>query len=469
MPGADAAAAELKYHKLQQDDEKYVYHGRVVRQNGWVILQYWFFMAFNSWRSGFDGVNDHESDWEMALVYLYEEDGQLVPEWVAYASHDFHGADLRRRWDDREQLDLIDGHPVIYAGAGSHASYFRRGEYQADMSLPVPLLLRKLVKAWRHLWVDVLGQEDSGGSILRAPFVDYARGDGVSVGPGQQKEWTPVLISEETPWVSQYQGMWGLWARDPLSGENAPAGPMYNRDGTPRSSWFDPLGFSALDKVPPPPHELQMLEARCREATARRDDLAAELNAKAAELQAAGVELQAIQRSPHLIKYQKTCEQRLAESAKDVTALRREQALNEQQLAAFNDRIAQLRAGIKDPPQAHLRHMALPVPPAAQNINRAIETWASLSISLMLVAIAALLWFAPQYVWIGTVLLVTVFVLFEAVLRGRFVAMVGTVTTVLALVTAVILFFTYLDVVVIGGLVALALVLMAQKLRELRT
>src|SRR5262249_44406939 len=27
-------------------------------------------------------------------------------------------------------LELVDGHPVIYAGAGSHASYFRRGEYQ---------------------------------------------------------------------------------------------------------------------------------------------------------------------------------------------------------------------------------------------------------------------------------------------------------------------------------------------------
>ena len=52
------------------------------RQNHWTVLQYWFFYCYNNWRSGFGGVNDHESDWEMISVYLYEADGQLVPEWA---------------------------------------------------------------------------------------------------------------------------------------------------------------------------------------------------------------------------------------------------------------------------------------------------------------------------------------------------------------------------------------------------
>ncbi len=98
---ATAAAAELAYERMHEKEEKYTYYGRVVRQNGWVILQYWFFFCYNSWRSGFHGVNDHESDWEMITLYLYEEKGKLYPEWAAYASHDFHGDDLRRRWDDR--------------------------------------------------------------------------------------------------------------------------------------------------------------------------------------------------------------------------------------------------------------------------------------------------------------------------------------------------------------------------------
>ena len=61
-----------KYAAMQDRDEKYVYHGRVVRQGGWTICQYWFFFAYNNWRSGFHGVNDHESDWELVSVYLYE-------------------------------------------------------------------------------------------------------------------------------------------------------------------------------------------------------------------------------------------------------------------------------------------------------------------------------------------------------------------------------------------------------------
>ena len=59
-----AAAAELEYHRMMLEEQKYVYYGRVVRQGGWTILQYWFFYCYNSWRSGYEGANDHESDWE---------------------------------------------------------------------------------------------------------------------------------------------------------------------------------------------------------------------------------------------------------------------------------------------------------------------------------------------------------------------------------------------------------------------
>ena len=103
VPGATAAAAALKYAELRERDGRFVYHGRVIRQSGWTVCQYWFFFAYNPWRSGFHGVNDHESDWEMISVYLYEGENGMTPEWVAYASHDFHGADLRRRFDDRSR------------------------------------------------------------------------------------------------------------------------------------------------------------------------------------------------------------------------------------------------------------------------------------------------------------------------------------------------------------------------------
>src|SRR5512135_806000 len=138
VPAAVAAAAELDYYQMRTRQEQYVYYGRVGRDEDWTVLQYWYFYSYDSWRTGFGGVNDHEADWEMVTLYLYEDAEQLIPEWVAYASHDFHGDDLRRRWDDESELEVIDGHPVVYCGAGSHASYFRPGEYQAEANLQLP-------------------------------------------------------------------------------------------------------------------------------------------------------------------------------------------------------------------------------------------------------------------------------------------------------------------------------------------
>ena len=60
VSAATAAAAELDYNAIFEEDPNITYYGRVTRQNGWTILQYWFFFCFDSWRSGFHGVNDHE-------------------------------------------------------------------------------------------------------------------------------------------------------------------------------------------------------------------------------------------------------------------------------------------------------------------------------------------------------------------------------------------------------------------------
>src|ERR687893_1433287 len=88
VPGESAAAASVAYERIMTEREHYKYPGRVVRQDGWMILQYWLFFPFNDWRSGFFGANDHEADWEKIFVYLSEsEAGEMSPEWVAYAAH----------------------------------------------------------------------------------------------------------------------------------------------------------------------------------------------------------------------------------------------------------------------------------------------------------------------------------------------------------------------------------------------
>ena len=74
VPGDTAAASALAYQRLQEKEEKYTYYGRIIRENGWVVVQYWFFYAFDNWRTGFIGVNDHEGDWEMICVYCSENE-----------------------------------------------------------------------------------------------------------------------------------------------------------------------------------------------------------------------------------------------------------------------------------------------------------------------------------------------------------------------------------------------------------
>ncbi|MEW6092812.1 MAG: hypothetical protein AB1531_02495 [Chloroflexota bacterium] len=462
VSAATAATAELAYNRMRRSEKRNVYYARLVRQNGWVILQYWLFYCYNSWRSGFHGVNDHESDWETVAVYLYEKDGLLHPEWAAYASHDYKGDDLRRRWDDADELTVEDGHPVVYVGAGSHAAYFRPGEYQAEVNLPLPSWLTGVVRAWNRFWTEVLDQPPA--NPFRIPFVDYARGDGLRIGPG---DWSPEFVDESTPWLSQYRGLWGLYARDPISGENAPAGPMYNRDGTPRAAWYDPLGFVGLDKVPPPPQALKLLEAECAQITARQNELGKLIPDKNNKLQALGVKLRGMEESPHLAKQYAALEKQINSLAEEVKGLRREHSENSALLQGLAYRLDGLRSGLTGDPRSHIRHLAAPVETVEARFSNAAETWAAISLSLMLFAIAGLVFFVPNYLWAGLAVIFVLFVVLESILRGAFVPTVARISVVLALLAAFILFFHFWKYVIVGVLVAMGVYLLFERLREL--
>jgi hypothetical protein len=258
VPGGTAAAADVKVQELRQRDPRRTFYGRVVRDGGWTVLHYLFFLPMNDWRSGFNGANDHEADWEQVLVYLYGDDlGRPTPRWVACGAHDYSGDDLRRRWDD-PRLTREGSHPVVFVGAGSHAMYFVMGDYVMGAEPHFLRPVKRLAASARRIWTERLGQGDPVGAAKRVsalfsvPFVDYARGDGLRIGPGQDEEWAPVIISDSRGWVHNYRGLWGLDTHDPFGGERAPAGPKYKRDGSVRRSWLDPLGWAGVDKLYPP-------------------------------------------------------------------------------------------------------------------------------------------------------------------------------------------------------------------------
>ena len=465
VPAAVAAAAELDYFHMRAKQDNFIYYGRVVREKDWTVLQYWYFYCFNSWRSGFGGVNDHESDWEMVSIYLYEDEGQLIPEWVAYASHDFHGDDLRRRWDDDSELDLVDGHPVVYAGAGSHASYFRPGEYQAEANLDLPAWVDFLRGAWNKFWTQTLGQEPS--DPFRIPFVDYARGDGMAIGAGQSRGWAPVIIDESVPWVSQYRGLWGFFARDPISGENAPAGPMYNRDGTPRSSWYDPLGFAGLDKVPCPPELVPLLEENSAELSARQSQLSASIPEKVEQLQQLGTRFKSLEDQPHLAREYGALQKKIMSLTEEIHAMRREGSENAAVLETMKRRLERLKKGIPDDPQGHIRYLVAPVKLMQMRFARVAQAWAAISLSALLLAIIALLLVSPRFLPAGLAVITILFIVIESFLRGAFIHTVGEVTVLLAVIAAIILFLHFWFWILIAGLLGMASFLLIQRLREL--
>lgn len=481
VPGDTAAAAALTYRAMQERAEQYVYYGRVIRESGWIVLQYWFFYAFNNWRSGFHGVNNHEADWEMINVYLYQQaDGQVVPRWAAYASHDFSGADLRRRWDDRAELELVDGHPVVYAGAGSHASYFRRGEYLTEIEIPFLTPLIRFIDRLRDFWVRTLRQAPTvkppskGGAtpplprVFRIPFVDYARGDGLSIGPGQDKPWTPVLLDPLPAWVMQYRGLWGLYARDPISGENAPSGPMYHRDGSVRGAWCDPLGWAGLDQVPTPAAESEVVERRRLALIARQGELDAAIAAKSREVQEMGVELAALKGNPHLEKRYSSVQENLQNTAAQLKKLRKERAETGATLETLARRSARLTAHEEDDPRAHIHRLAEPASDSHLRLSRAAELWAALSIGLLMIGFVFVVVTMPEHVVLGLLVLMVAFVLIEALFRRRLGQLIPGLTIVLAIFSILVLIFQFYWQIVVFGVLAAGLYLTWENIKELR-
>ena len=471
VSGDTAAAAVLAYERILQEDGRHRYYGRVARQGEWVVLQYWFFYPFNNWRSGFFGVNDHEADWEMVCVYLSEsEAGETGPEWVAYSSHDFWGDDLRLRWDDPD-VEKVGEHPVLYVGAGSHASYYAAGEYLAEVELafltPVARLFGGIKNLWRRFWRRP-PNTNAAQVHLRVPFVDYARGDGVSIGPGGEKGWEePGLLNPVPAWAEEYRGLWGLYARDPVSGEDAPAGPLYNRDGTMRRAWYDPVGWSGLDKVLPHDETLERAADRRKELEARCKELEAEISGKSLDLGGLNVEAGAMRDQPHLKDLHKVHGERIATLSADLAGLRARLASERALLEALDSYEERLKRGERGPAREHIRRAHQPTSEEKLRLNRLAEVWAALSIGLAMVCLVALILFAREYLAFGLAVLVSLLVFVESGFQRRLTGLVNGVSVGLAVVAALILLFEFFWTIVVLAVLAAGGYMIWENLREL--
>jgi hypothetical protein len=104
---------------------------------------------------------------------------------------------------------------------------------------------------------------------------------------------------------------------------------MYERDGSPRPSWFDPLGFAGLDQVPPPPREIEALEREQERIGERQGELERLIPEETALLQELGVRLDSMRGSPHLASESEVLDAQAADRSAKLRALRKERFENE--------------------------------------------------------------------------------------------------------------------------------------------
>ncbi|NYH55546.1 hypothetical protein HNR06_005135 [Nocardiopsis arvandica] len=442
VPGGVTFAAVTRYRE-RVDNGGATYYGRVTREGGYIILQYWFFYAMNDWRTIYGGVNDHEADWERVTVYLVEDpDGTTRPMWVGASSHEYNGDDLRRSWDDPD-LDRDGDHPVVYVGAGSHSHQMLPGDYLIQVD---PAFLRGPIRLWRRITNRILRADSAlNRHGIGVPFVDYARGDGIRLGPGGDREWSVVLIDDETPWLKGFRGLWGRDTGDFFEGERAPSGPRYERDGTIRRSWDDPLSWAGLQKVAPTEADARAeLRSHVRSLDERLSALDTDVLDRRDQLRRFDSARMVLERESHT-------QPRAREYAERIAALELELAeVYETRVLVADERESHLRALDSDTPlvpspTGHLKAPHLPYSSGQQRSTRFLHLWVALSTPLLLISLALPLFLLdPQYTLYAMLGVVVAFAAVDSVARRKFVQyLVGlaVIAVVVGLVVGVVVAF----------------------------
>ena len=289
---------------------------------------------------------------------------------------------------------------MIFAGAGSHASYFEHGEYVTQVPLPALRPVRGSSAASAPCGATPSARTIPGTSAARLegalsiPFVDYARGDGLAVGPGGDIGWTAILVDDTMGWVDGFRGLWGLDTRDRFAGERAPAGPKYTRNGTARQSWNDPLGFLGLDKLPPPGRMPAVLE-RADRGRSRPSAPTAAWPPRPRPSEIRRLTAAVPVRTREVVEVTGPTKDELAlrvggggaggDARRRCDARRRDRGGRARARAARD-------AGDLGDPRAHLRHDQRPQPEEEHRYGRLVEFWSAISAGALLIFIVAALY-----------------------------------------------------------------------------
>jgi len=178
----------ISEYKQQKNDYDITVYYRETNQSGKMIIQYWFFYAYNQGE-----LNVHEGDWEMIQI-IFESN---IPTQIMYSQH--HSGQ-QVTWNDAEKTGM---HPHVYVARGSHANYPRY--YSGKLGVAS----------------DIVG---NNGVML------------------DSSKYSLVELSDQG-WLT-YAGRWGEVAsiEDTVLGFSGPPGPIYREEG---QMWNNPVGWGA--------------------------------------------------------------------------------------------------------------------------------------------------------------------------------------------------------------------------------
>ena len=297
------------------------------------------------------------------------------------------------------------------------------------------------------------------------------------IGPGHPQTWDAIVVDDATPWVHDFRGLWGLDTRDAFGGERAPAGPRYERAGTVRSSWADPVGWAGLQKVAPggelgvdgePAHLAASVEELERELLGLDGAIAS----TRIELRRLAAQVTSFAQSADMREAAVARRAELARREGDLAADYRRRSRVVEELAVHRDTLR--KPWPAKPPDAHLSG----APPTLvrdreeRERRRLLRVWAAVSTPLLVLTIVVLL-IGPPWAFATSVgVFLVAFLAVEAAARGRLLGFAGGLVSA-ALTVAVLVAFAAglvsnwrLVLAVVLGLAAV--VLLVTNIRELR-
>lgn len=162
------------YTAAAADEPDPVVYGRVARDGGRTVLQYWLFYYDNVYRYPFLPLGaiwqSHEGDWEVVNVVLGPG---RKPVAVGISRH---CSGETRPWPDTPRMGR---HPVVHVALGSHANYFEPGVHEFDRACLPPEVIGFFAQAGLPLPADVAASGPSEGiGRTGAPYAVRRISDG---------------------------------------------------------------------------------------------------------------------------------------------------------------------------------------------------------------------------------------------------------------------------------------------------